>query len=714
MWYLSCDKMVIFFCFVIIIIGMSDLTIPIMVLTTMAGYFFSKDSDNGRNNIKSRDSVETFEKPNGSTIYQSNQLDEVNREMLSRSLSNYNKAENPSLTGVLPPLFNTYSVVGNDMLMSGETNNSILPINSKQQSQINEINKTVDVTKTGKDVTVEERPMFKPLMNFLGTERKYAEFADNGVVIDTQKSLLSGLPLETHHSNMVPFFGSNVKQNIEKFVNEPLLDLHTGNTSTYRHKREVGRLFQERPQDINGTPILTNNVNTDRFVPSLYRQNEKPFEDSKIAAPISGTVQNNIRPQYKDVNELRVGNTLKDTYEGRTVAGQMGEVRGTQADFAKRRPDTFYEKGFEHLFRTTGEFTAPKLKEDFSSNFKPTARKDYNIEYFGGSSVALQRDRQRVTLQSDGENSIMQIPKRVNFENDYSRNVVGNKATNDYGLSGIQPVETERATTGEETHFLNVNKSGFGVRTQLNDLAKTTVKETTLQFDNTGNVKTLFDKGIMGAYDTGVTDVNAKTTHKETTILSNYKGIMNKEDGMGYLVNKYDAKTTGKEIISSNSEYTGIAGKDVKTSSLYSMYDNPEKVRNAVHAKNYQGAARFATEKMSRENYKNAETRDTKEVISQRNRSSGPQKFQTRGGIDAVGDIKTHENLLLKEREDDRERTNVNIQQVVPSKEVIGAKTQFRHDNDVEDTVFMDRLQPDLVINQHNQNPYSIFGTKKK
>lgn len=689
---------------------MSDLTLPIVVLTTIAGYFFSKDGRNTRK-VNERTSVEAFEKPNGNTIYKSNQLDEVNKEMLSRSLANYKKAENPSLTGVLPPLFNSYGLVGDDVVMSPEINSNVLQINSKQQSRINEINKIVDVTRTGKDLTVEQRPMFKPLMNFVGKERDYAEFKDGDVEVDSQKSLLTGLPLETHHSNQVPFFGSNVKQNVEKFINEPLLDLHTGNTSTYRHKTEVGKLFQERPQDIYGTPIMTDNVNNDRFVPSLYRQNEKPFEDTKVSAPISGTYENNIRPQYKDVNELRVRNNQKETYEGRTVVGQMGEVRGIHGEFAKRRPDTFYEKGLDHLFKTTGEFIAPKLQEDFS-NFKHTARKDYNIEYFGGSSAALHRNRQRLAFDSEGDvtDSLMQQPRRVNFENDYTRNVVGNRSTNDYGLSGIQPVETERATTGVESHVLNVNNAGFGVRTKPIDLAKTTTKETTLEFDNTGNVKTQFDKGIMGAYDMGISDVNAKTTHKETTIINNYKGIMNKEDGMGYLVNKYDAKTTGKEIITSKSDYTGIAGKDVKTSSVYSTFDNPEKVRNAIHAENYRGGAKYESEGMSRENFKNAETRDTKETVAQRNRSSGPQKFQIVGGRNALGDFKTHDNMLLKERQDDRDNLNLNQQQVVPSKELIGTKTQFRHDNDVEETVFMNRLQPDLVINQHNQNPFSIYG----
>ena len=50
------------------------------------------------------------QKPNGENIYTSNKVEEVNNELLQRSLANYKDAENPALTGILPPIYNSYSV----------------------------------------------------------------------------------------------------------------------------------------------------------------------------------------------------------------------------------------------------------------------------------------------------------------------------------------------------------------------------------------------------------------------------------------------------------------------------------------------------------------------------------------------------------------------------------------------------------------------------
>jgi hypothetical protein len=696
---------------------MSDLTLPIIGLTTLVGYFFSKQGNRRPQEQTVRNNVEQFEKPNGNNIYQSNKVNEVNQEMLSRSMANYEKAQNPAQTGVLPPLFNTYSAVGSDEMLSGETNFGLMGISAKQQSEINNVNRLVDVTSSKNTIEIEQRPMFKNSL-FGGNERQDIEFTDFGVKVDSETSLLTGLPIDKQHGNMVPFFGSNVRQNVEQFSNEQILDRHTGNTSTFKHKREVGKLFNETPQDIHGTPIMTDLVQTDRYVPSLYRQNEKPFDDEKINAPVSGTVYNNIRPTFKSVNELRNANNTKETFQGRTIAGQLGAVRGAQSEFNKRRPETFYEKSFDHYFKTTGDFIAPGHRDDFS-NIQPTHRKDYNIEYTGVASANkdIVKSRQRTRLGEGNEmitgDSIVQESRRNNFDNDYTRNVSGNKSTTDYGRSGITSYETERATTGIESHVLNANLSNSGVRTRLSDEPRQTMKQTTLVYDNSGNVKSQFDKGGINAFDSGITEFDAKTTHKETTLTNNYKGIMNKEDGMGYLVTKYAAKTTGKEIITNNSEYTGGAGKNVKNSSVYTTYDNPEKVRYAVHAENYKGNAGHASENMSRQNFDNAVVRDTKEIVSSGSRPSGPQNFQISSGKTSFGDVKITSNMMLKEREADREHFNTNTQQILPSKNSLGVQTTTRFDNGKEDTIYMDRLQPELVINQHNQNPFSLYGTGK-
>lgn len=644
---------------------MSDLTIPIIGLTTLAGYFFSRDGKAPRHIQVQKEKIEQFEKPNSKNIYNSNKYEEVNSEMLQRSLKNYKDAENPALTGVLPPLFNTYGVVGSEgAIVQPE-------IDAKE---VNRVNRIVDVTNQNTLTDINKRPMFSEERTFDSTYEIQKD-------INREVSLLTGLPIDKTHTNMTPFFGSNVKQNIETFTNESVLDRHTGNTSLFQHKKEVESMFKEMPENIYGTPIFTNSVNTDRYIPSLYRQNEKVLEDKKIAAPIAGTFENTIRPEFKDVNELRVGNKLKQTYEGRVKAGQLGSVRGVQSQFKKNRPDTFYEKNADHLFKTPGEYIAPKTSENYEINFKNTNRTNYNLEYFGNVSAKdVIQNKQRMATTENDKDAFFQPPKKNNFENDYLRNISGIKSTTDYGKNAITSYETERASTSEKTHLLSATRLEAGTRTRYADKAKTTTKETTLDFDNTGNVKSSFNKGIKTAFDMGISDVSAKTTHKESTLLSNYKGIADKNTGLGYVVNKYDAPTTSKEIISSDSDYKGAPNLNFQTT--------------------------------QRNNYNNAVIRDTKETIVSGARPPGPQNFQISAGKLAHGGIKTSPNMMIKERNDDREKMNVHQQQVIPSKELIGYKTKVKFDED--EPKLNDRLDANIIHEQLNKNPYSLYGKSKK
>jgi hypothetical protein len=624
---------------------MSDFTLPLIGLTTFVGYLFSKNGNPRKAYSNEHRGLEAFERPNGATIYSSNKVEEVNAEMLERSKSNYKKAEDPASTGVIPPMFNA---------LSTETYHT------------KDIDRTVDVTvPMRQSIDIERRPMFKDQVEYIGRERVDKDD-------QTEISLLTGKAIDREHNNMVPYFGSNIKQNVETFQNESILDRHTGNTSTFRHKSEVKNMFEEQAEDIHG-PIFSNAVQTDRYIPSLYRQNEKPFDDKKVNRPIAGTIDNTIKPVFKDVNELRVGNRLKESYDGRTIHGKRGEVRGVQSEFVKRRPPTFYEQSSERLLKTTGHVLGERAKQDYSTNFKATSREDYNMEYYGAVGGDKLKDKQRVDVQES---------KRQNFSNDYSRNVKGEtSSTHDYGKSSMTPYETERATTDSRTHALNVNKVTLGKRTQNQDLAKATIKETTLIFDNSGNVKTKFDMGRAKAFDSGVLDIVMRPTHKESTINKNYKGMMQQSKGMGYTVNKYDARATNKESLQENGDYQG----------------NPNLVMEGV----------------SRGNFDNAEIRSNKEHVVSGERPSGPQHFQIGSGVGAHGEIKTSWNMMLKERDDDRDKMNVNMQRVIPTKESVGYVSRWNVDDEKMDTVHSDRLQPDLVQQQHDINPFSMYSKKK-
>jgi hypothetical protein len=696
---------------------MSDLTLPIIGLTALVGYFFSKDGKNPREVKLSRGKIETFDKPNGGNIYSSNMVAEADQEILDRSLHNYKLAENPSESGVLPPIFNSYSVVGNESVLNSILNTDISGVSSEQLGKINTVNKVVDIINKDKKVNVDNLPMFKSLGGtFIGTEVPTNAQIENSKINfsgdEKDINLLTGLPYDVSHSNMVPFFGSNIKQNVETFNNESILDRHTGNTSTFKHKEEITKFFKEKPENIYGAPVFTNEVEIDRYIPSLYRQSEKPFQEQRIYAEKAGTFENPIMPQFKTVDELRVADKPKETYEGRTLSGQRASVRGIQSEVHKRRPDTYYEQvNPDELFRGPGEFLAPKIPENYSENFKSSSREGYNMEYYGNANQSeLNKSKQRLTTvdNSDEFLALFQEPKRQNFENDYSRNLSGSvtsKSVNDYGKSGYKSYETERHTTEDKAHVLNVNDSKTGSKIRQLDPAKGTIKETTLKYDNSGNVKSVFERGTMATYDSGLSSMDAKTTQKQTLVDNKYIGQMQKEDGMGYVVAKYDAKTTGKEIITNNSEYSGNANQHVKNVKVYSTYENPIKVRNAVHT-DYKGNVNLNAEASSREKYNNAEIRDDKQNVLMGERPSGPQNFQISSGKVSYGDIKSTGNMILKEEQDDRERLNDQYLQIIPTKSNIGMISKPRYDNDPEDTVDNSRLDPMLVHNQLKENPF--------
>lgn len=659
---------------------MSDLTIPLIGLTALAGYFFSKDGKNARNTEVPRNQIEKFDKPNGSNIYTSNVVKEANDEILQRSLENYKLAKNPSETGVLPPLFNAYSSVGNDTILYQDA----LPtsFSSSEMGKLNDLNRLENVLEKEK-IETNKLPMFR---NYMGTEINDENTYSLSLPYEnTEINLLTGKPFEKNHKNMVPFFGSNVKQNMEMFSNQSLLDNRTGNTSTYKHKQEIESLYDKKPENIYGNPVFSSQVNKDRYIPSLYRQNERPIEPEKISAPIAGTFDNNIRPVFKDVNELRPGNRPKESYKGRTLSGKMGETRGIQAKVSKNRPDTYFEN--EHRFAGPGEYVAPKIREDYSTNMKNSSRQSYNIEYYGsGFNSSLVENKPGLsTVDNSAEiEAYFQEPKRFNFENDYNRNMSGtiiqNHSEHDYGRSALNVPESERASTGIQTHLLNANDKTRGVRLKLQDNAKTTLKQTTIKTDNYGGVNnSTLNFGANAPYNLGISQVDAKTTHKETIVDNKYKGQIHKNNGMGYVVNKYDAKTTGKEIVTE-------ASKD--------YISNPK----------------YTNQSESRDKFKNAVIRDDKQDVLMGERTRGPQKFQIASGKDSQGEIKLTENMLLKEKQDRREKIQ-NEYKFTPSKDQIGMIVRYRDDNEDVDTI--NRIQPELIHYQLQDNPYSINTSKK-
>ena len=575
-----------------------------------------------------------------------------------------------------------------------------------------------------KEIGITNRPMFNPIYPSAQPQTGTSDFKSE---IDSQNTVnpLTGLPYETNHKNMVPFFGGSIKQNVEKLTNTSVLDLYTGKTDSFIHKKETKPFYTLMKQDINGTPSVTLNTDMDRYIPSNYKQSEKPFYEERFAKPKAGTVENDIRVYGKTPEELRVASNPKLTYEGRTLSGQFMSVRGIQSQVNKNLVDTHYENTPDRWLKTTGAITGESSRDNFV--IKPTSRQDTTESYFGNGHAAQQvKSSQRVVNEKDitegssVPDSIVRESTRQSYSTSFIRNYNPVKKTDvsdDYGKNTYTPYVTERELNGETNQFkLNVSKQTLGVRMHHQDDVRATIKQTTLSSDNSGNMRT-HDKGKMTAVESGLQNWEAKATNKQALVNNKYIGAMKKDEGMGYTIAKYIAKTTGKEIISANSEYTGNSSAAAKNAKIYSTYQDPIKTRN-VTSVHYTGSSAPVSRQdaASRQNYNNAEINDRQETLLINERPSGPQKFQISSGVDSQGTFKYTPKMQLKEESSYRKQQDMNeflnskLPHLTTPLENIGlTENRKETQSEVENT----RLQPMLIRNQLQNNPFVIDGPNK-
>lgn len=689
-------------------------TIAIIGLTAFLGYQISNSKNETIRNVSEKDpgpeDMPEREKPNSLNIYNSNKVNEIDDQLLQMSIGKYADSKNPSLTGVLPPIYNSYSIAGNNNL---NLNEIIAKDPSLQNlSDINSVNRYTDPVKK-QEPQLERRPMFQSAYN----NELNTDFSNFGLGIsqDKEVSLLTGLPVDRQHNNLVPFFGGNVTQNVEQFANVATLDNFTGNTDTFFHKKEQPRLFENYKQDIHGTPAFSENVQTDRYIPSLYKQGEKPFYQERVQAPIANNGQNPIdaaSADFKSIDQLRTANKPQISYEGVLKSGQIGSVRGVSGLVSKNNVDTYFELGHDRLFTDTGAVIKEQRPLNFD-NIQPTTRQNQNLEYYGSlvSKESLKTDPRYTTVDNSNELSVLfNEPIRQQLSNDYIRNVNKSNLSNnhDYGKGSINLPELERDSTST-MHKVNVNRQGMKSQVGVMDDIKSTIKETTLEYDNSGNISFIKKSDAMSR-DSGLSNYDLKTTQKQMLVDKNYIGQPMKKDQTGYTVHKYDAKTTNAET-TTDTHYQGTAGKTdgLGNSMVYSTYENPEKVRNAVHPKNYKGNATTQgfTQEENRLRYQNAEVNLNQEKLISNERPSGPQAFNISGGVNTVGDLNYRPNTLLKGEENIHTQNKDNISSNISTKINLGNFTRSVDGNYSE--LPNSRETPeftDLIKGQLKDNPF--------
>ena len=156
-----------------------------------------------------------------------------------------------------------------------------------------------------------------------------------------------------YHNNMVPFFGSTVKQNVTDNAHEGKLRMHTGQWDYARkQKQEIAPMFapEANIKNVYGDQQFLEKMdqNIDRFIPSLMRTNEVPTERVYVTPGLNLGYQETatfgfhdpVRVLPKTTNELRAKNKPKLTFDRPVVSGKALTQSGTKRpNQAKNRPE---------------------------------------------------------------------------------------------------------------------------------------------------------------------------------------------------------------------------------------------------------------------------------------------------------------------------------------------------------------------------------------
>ena len=459
-------------------------------------------------------------------------------------------------------------------------------------------------------------------------EDSTAQVKQNNTGVEKNPTYLSGpmmsslsgntiRPEEFTHNNMVPFYGGRVKQNMRAAANNSLLDTYTGAGYTQITKKEVETMFDyQRPFGNpfgleSSTDFMQSRVDLPRA-----RNGEKPFEPTRVGPGVGEgygmigkggfqqlEINEIMRPKTTD--ELRVATKPKVTYDQPVVPGARfitnpadnpGEVR-------HYRPDKFYID--ETLSRAGPAGPADSVWKETSRPIQVlphTTRTDTTTEAFGPAAA---QDTHQSYVAGSYRTPMTQQYGGAGFRNAdatlwYTPDIENSEA--DYGRSGYENRPNERTATSERTMSLNMVPAETGqVTVHYQDDARPTRRI------ETEDGSTEFGPGYLGAGgapSVTVWDPNdvARTTVKETTINWNYRGIAAAETGAGPgRLKVYDpndiARPTQKAQLS-NRQYFGSGNNPgwgyMNEDFAYNMRTNPNKEQIARGRKPIAGNGNIA------------------------------------------------------------------------------------------------------------------------
>ena len=453
-----------------------------------------------------------------------------------------------------------------------------------------------------------------------------------------------------------PYFKGNAPV-IEPLGDTRTLSAHQGGSQSefYQSKQETGNFFPLEQQQVFGNTFGEGIGDPARYDTGTLKTNQLPFTQERVShIDVKSDMNRDIGKLIADksnVDNLRTENNPKATYKGKLLSGKnINESRGKEGEFFHRHPDTFYENNPDKWFVTNGAYLEKSGRPE--QILQQTNRSVLNGQPIGAAAPAV--------YEASEKRASFRKPLKIQLGTDTIRNagVETAQVGTDLQQQGYRALPNERETTGLRNYQSNLKTETGAHTSHLQDGVKKTKKQTTINTKNNGNMQNVYIHSTLGIQD------DVKKTKKQTTINSKNNG--NITGGYEKSTSGYEApETTTKETVLF--DYTGGAGGALKGD-------------------------------MEKDNYMNAETNPTKEIIAQ-GREPTLNNVKLANGKDRI-------NIEIDKLDYDYMNHRLNsvdrVYQPPPEENSEGQITTMK--DRLEDDSIASRIDPDL-LNPFRDNP---------
>jgi hypothetical protein len=378
------------------------------------------------------------------------------------------------------------------------------------------------------------------------------------------------------HNNMVPFFGSKVKQSMNYIGNESALDNMNGSGSQFIKKQEIAPLFQptDNMQWGHGTPNTSDFIQS-RMNPVLKMSNVKPFQEIRVGPGLnqkdgvlgSGGFNSGMEARErwidKNVDELRVKNNPKITYGGVVLGGKNPVTnRGIMGNMEKHRPDTYYINTPERYFTTTG---IEKAQTARSTQVLPESNRITTTQSYYGSGAQVDAQETYVPGQYKVANRPQLDPNIKHISNAHAADR-HDSSTGDHGIQGyvdsVLP-NNRSLTTNRQPEYGAVSTFAKAIVAPLMDLLRPSRKENVI-----GNLRPTGNAGNIAnhaGYVYNPADRTKTTIREMTENRPDHMFVNNQKESGGYGYTVTEKQPVQQQRDCTNVKYIGNAGNTTTT-----------------------------------------------------------------------------------------------------------------------------------------------------